>query len=61
MTRKEFVSRIERYFNSKKEAAQCADNYTDKELTESGEEILSDLQDDFRFSAQYNRLQTCGY
>lgn len=61
MARQEFIKRIAGLFNSQREAVECANAYADEELEKYAEEIISDLQDDFRLSVRENHLLAHGY
>lgn len=60
MTRSRFIEAVLK-FCSKKQACEIADSYTDSEIKESGTEIVSELEEDFRLCANINRYQRCGY
>lgn len=61
MTREEFINCIERYFNSKAEAAECASDYTDEEIAEGGNEIIRDIDEDYRYYANVEHYREHGY
>lgn len=60
MERAEFIKAASA-FCSENEARALAASYTDIEIKESGKEIISELEEDFRFCANVNHYQRCGY
>lgn len=60
MKRAEFIESISR-FCDKKEATTIADNYTDKEIEEHGDELVREFEEDYRFNANVDRYQKHGY
>ncbi len=60
MTRTEFIESVSR-FCGRKEAAAIAGDYTDQEIKEHGKNLVGELAEDYRFNANVNRYQNCGY
>lgn len=60
MTHEEFIKKVANYCGTD-EAKQIANDYTDEEICEHGEEILQDLDEEYRYCANVEHYQEHGY
>ncbi len=61
MTREEFINKILPYCANNDEASQIANDYTDDELAERGDEIVKELDEDYRYNANVEHYRNYGW
>lgn len=61
MTREEFIGKVLPYCANTEEATQIANNYNDDELSEYGDEIVKELDEDYRYNANVEHYRNHGW